>query len=561
MIEEDEYCIDVLTQSAERGHQGLPAVAGRAARRARPPLRGPRRRRAGRDGHRSRAGDRAPRPVVSTPRVSADAAARVTTHVTRLWADRTDPDPGRARRILSCLRLRLGVAATATWIAPSTWSGLVPARPIAGMTVDVHELPGRTPVIVIEVPAFDRRPRHVDPVLLYGHLDKQPEMDRLARRARARGQPVLEGDRLYGRGGADDGYATFACARRASRPSQAPAAAPPALRRADRGQRGERQPRPAGPRRGARRPASARRASWCASTRAASTTTACGSRRRCAAWSAGSARRSTCLDRGRPLRVGQRRRAVDVPHRPPAARPHRGRSTGGVTARRAARRRSRPTASPRPRRPRRELGADRRPTSRSLDGAQPMTDDPAEQLLGTHLARRARASPAPTACRRSSGPATCCGRPRRCELSLRLPPTCDPSRGSARAAPRAAPPTRRTARTSASTAAQRRRAGTRRRSRRGCGPRCDDASRAAFGRRRGVRRGRHDPVHGDARRAVPRRPVRRSPACSARTPTPTDPTSSSTWPWPAASPPVALRPRPRRPRHPNLTRSERERAG
>jgi acetylornithine deacetylase/succinyl-diaminopimelate desuccinylase-like protein len=45
-------------------------------------------------------------------------------------------------------------------------------------------------------------------VLLYGHLDKQPEMtgwdDDLGP-----WKPVLKGDRLYGRGGADDGYALF----------------------------------------------------------------------------------------------------------------------------------------------------------------------------------------------------------------------------------------------------------------------------------------------------------------------------------------------------------------
>ncbi len=43
------------------------------------------------------------------------------------------------------------------------------------MTVEVAELPGRTPLIVIEVPAFGGGPAD-DTVLLYGHLDKQPEM-------------------------------------------------------------------------------------------------------------------------------------------------------------------------------------------------------------------------------------------------------------------------------------------------------------------------------------------------------------------------------------------------
>ena len=72
------------------------------------------------------------------------------------------------------------------------------------MTVDVVRLDGRTPLLFIEVPgAID------DTVLLYGHLDKQPEMvgwaDDIDPWA-----PTLRGDRLYGRGGADDGYAVFA---------------------------------------------------------------------------------------------------------------------------------------------------------------------------------------------------------------------------------------------------------------------------------------------------------------------------------------------------------------
>ncbi len=46
-------------------------------------------------------------------------------------------------------------------------------------------------------------------MLLYGHLDKQPEMNGW-RDGLGPWTPVLEGDRLYGRGGADDGYAAFA---------------------------------------------------------------------------------------------------------------------------------------------------------------------------------------------------------------------------------------------------------------------------------------------------------------------------------------------------------------
>jgi len=82
------------------------------------------------------------------------------------------------------------------------------ARPIAGLTVDVHRLPGLTPLILCEVAATD--PALAErTVLLYGHLDKQPEMAGW-RDGLGPWIPVIEDDKLYGRGGADDGYAAFA---------------------------------------------------------------------------------------------------------------------------------------------------------------------------------------------------------------------------------------------------------------------------------------------------------------------------------------------------------------
>jgi acetylornithine deacetylase/succinyl-diaminopimelate desuccinylase-like protein len=75
-------------------------------------------------------------------------------------------------------------------------------------TVEVLELDGRTPIVLVDVPAFgDGDPD--DTVLLYGHLDKQPELTGW-REGLGPWTPVLEGDRLYGRGGADDGYSAFA---------------------------------------------------------------------------------------------------------------------------------------------------------------------------------------------------------------------------------------------------------------------------------------------------------------------------------------------------------------
>ncbi len=74
---------------------------------------------------------------------------------------------------------------------------------LPGATMSIERLPGRTPLILIEVPG-----QSDDTVLLYGHLDKQPEMTGWAE-GKGPWVPVLEGDKLFGRGGADDGYAIF----------------------------------------------------------------------------------------------------------------------------------------------------------------------------------------------------------------------------------------------------------------------------------------------------------------------------------------------------------------
>ncbi len=78
------------------------------------------------------------------------------------------------------------------------------ARPVAGLSLEVVRLGDRTPVILMEIPG-----QGSETVLLYGHLDKQPEMTGW-RPGLSPWQPVREGDKLYGRGGADDGYSSFA---------------------------------------------------------------------------------------------------------------------------------------------------------------------------------------------------------------------------------------------------------------------------------------------------------------------------------------------------------------
>lgn len=81
-------------------------------------------------------------------------------------------------------------------------------QPIDGMTVELVDRPGLTPVLLLEIPATD--PTLADrTVVMYGHLDKQPEMEPWSP-GLGPWIPVLDGDRLYGRGGADDGYSLFA---------------------------------------------------------------------------------------------------------------------------------------------------------------------------------------------------------------------------------------------------------------------------------------------------------------------------------------------------------------
>ena len=78
------------------------------------------------------------------------------------------------------------------------------AQGVSGLTVDVVRLEGRTPLIFIEIPGDS-----AETVVLYGHLDKQPPMEGW-NEGLGPWKPVIKDGRLYGRGGADDGYAAFA---------------------------------------------------------------------------------------------------------------------------------------------------------------------------------------------------------------------------------------------------------------------------------------------------------------------------------------------------------------
>lgn len=82
------------------------------------------------------------------------------------------------------------------------------SRSVQGMSVELLTQPGTSPVLLVEV-AATQPGAAVDTVLLYGHLDKQPEMTGW-RPGLGPWMPVVEDGKLYGRGGADDGYAVFA---------------------------------------------------------------------------------------------------------------------------------------------------------------------------------------------------------------------------------------------------------------------------------------------------------------------------------------------------------------
>nr|WP_315494470.1 M20/M25/M40 family metallo-hydrolase [uncultured Rhodoferax sp.] len=87
---------------------------------------------------------------------------------------------------------------TAQWIE---------AQKVPGLTLEVVRLEGRTPVLFFEVAASGSTSNQT--VLMYGHLDKQPEFSGW-RNDLGPWTPKYEDGKLYGRGGADDGYAAYA---------------------------------------------------------------------------------------------------------------------------------------------------------------------------------------------------------------------------------------------------------------------------------------------------------------------------------------------------------------
>ncbi len=83
----------------------------------------------------------------------------------------------------------------------------VEAQKVEGLMLEIVRLEGRTPVLFFEIPAT--RAESTQTVLMYGHLDKQPEFSGW-RHDLGPWTPKYEDGKLYGRGGADDGYAVYA---------------------------------------------------------------------------------------------------------------------------------------------------------------------------------------------------------------------------------------------------------------------------------------------------------------------------------------------------------------
>jgi acetylornithine deacetylase/succinyl-diaminopimelate desuccinylase-like protein len=139
-------------------------------------------------------------------------ASRLRTDVAEVWANEVVP------ALVDYVAIpALSPAFDAAWAAHGELTravGLLSdwARRLGldGVKVSVREIVGATPVIMVEVDASADADPNADTVLMYGHLDKQPEMEGWSD-GLGPWSPVITDGRLYGRGGADDGYALFAC--------------------------------------------------------------------------------------------------------------------------------------------------------------------------------------------------------------------------------------------------------------------------------------------------------------------------------------------------------------
>jgi acetylornithine deacetylase/succinyl-diaminopimelate desuccinylase-like protein len=134
----------------------------------------------------------------------------LSTTVTRLWDDTILPSLSDFIRIPAVSpsfdpdwaehgHLAAAVEHVRAWIAD---------RDLPGAQLDVVRLPGRTPLLLVDIPAMAGH-EDAGTALLYGHLDKQPPVGGWADGLDA-WTPVVRDGRLFGRGAADDGYAAYA---------------------------------------------------------------------------------------------------------------------------------------------------------------------------------------------------------------------------------------------------------------------------------------------------------------------------------------------------------------
>jgi acetylornithine deacetylase/succinyl-diaminopimelate desuccinylase-like protein len=137
-------------------------------------------------------------------------AARALSDVTAQWdGDIVKQDHRLHRHSGQVARLRQGLGCQHGYLETvlrnaAAW---VEAQKVEGLKLEIVRLPGRTPVLFFEVPATGTD--MPETVLMYGHLDKQPEFTGW-RNDLGPWTPKYEDGKLYGRGGADDGYAVYA---------------------------------------------------------------------------------------------------------------------------------------------------------------------------------------------------------------------------------------------------------------------------------------------------------------------------------------------------------------
>ena len=80
----------------------------------------------------------------------------------------------------------------------------VKSLPLEKVTISVHRLKNRSPVLLITIGGTAD-----SEVLFYSHLDKQPEATGWSK-GKGPWKPVIEDDWLFGRGSVDDGYGSYA---------------------------------------------------------------------------------------------------------------------------------------------------------------------------------------------------------------------------------------------------------------------------------------------------------------------------------------------------------------